>query len=294
VPVVGHPYRFATPATIIAPAAGNPLVMRLNNVTGNTTFNRFEFRSATGSAAVAMTSTTQNLTLISNRVINSSTGIGFQQNGRVQLSNTFVSSNTGTGLLVTPGPLSAVSLLSAFITSANSVSTVLVTMHGAVGWTLVSYTLENTNAAGSVLKSPIGFVSLVNSGLGGNTTARFICASGSTGTALSLQNQSVSVGLGSPFSGTFPMQNFVVENCGTGLDARGNFRVGAVSSTFTSVTNAVVVNRGAVFETDTFTPTGVTNDVTIDGTVYTSAFIGTLTPTAITNNITNSEVYFGP
>lgn len=146
--------------------------------------------------------------------------------------------------------------------------------------------LTVSNSTGNVILVPAGSVGGVgNFGINLRSSAsatnggwRIDC-SGGAGYGLAFEGAGIAL---NPSAATFDVSFVSISNCGTGLRFSGPHIGSVISSTITNTTTGVLLERGARVRTvNAPAISGVTSEITIDGTAFTFATLNAASPQVV-------------
>lgn len=289
-PSVGNTYSIETPAAMLSGAG------RLN-VNGRTSAVGITLRFA--NVTLTNNSSTATLTLMSNlrpqfagvRIINTSSGNGVTSGGTAGIT-----SGVSPGFYVGTDSGRAISL-----GNGGNIPTLLSFTAGAFAYSASNAAYNSGYGLGAVASGNL--VAETGSASGPALVHNGPTTSGGSGGAatgvIAVRCPSGHSGVGAYINSGFEAQNFVAENCGTGVSVGGySDTYGGLAhaqlyirgnSTFTNVTTALAVTQGGrIYIPTSPTFTTVTNELSLDGTFFTYADLSAASPSVITNSYGSS------
>ena len=279
---VGAAYSIVTPSVIFAqPASGT--ISNLD-ARGTLSFNSIDITSGVGIGTGVFFNNGGTISVNRCRFLSNGNGTAFSAAGSMTLFNSvFQNDGSGAGFISTAGgrpPAPTLTLTNTYFRATTGIALNILSnsmLNSAQFPT--GNTLEVTTGTGLVNRSGTQATSGNGFYVTCTTAGSGIGAAFGTNIPLVATN---SYGPGGSFTWRDTGQ---IVGCGSGVLVYGSYSLNVSSMNFSSVTNAIVVARGGyVVISGTPTFTTVTNELSLDGTTYTYAFLNGLSPQVISNS----------
>lgn len=268
---VGSAYELVTPGTVFSDTSAHTL--EALNGSGTFAVENVEYQRATGTVLqIRGVDVATSLTSIRTP----GTGTGAAVFGPASITRSVLLNNGGSTTFTcfpvsTKGRRDGIACGLSASMAVNSGSGSAYAYQSGVGGTAGSATYLEANVSGLPVYS---FGSMISSQ---NPSVWIVCTTAGAGVGV---GGSVPAGSSVPPPSAFTSNGgLYVSGCATGVQVVGSSFWTALSPTFNNVTTAVKAERGGrLYMLGTPTFTGVTNEYSIDGTIYTQANISALSP----------------